>query len=68
MVLHVLYRGVGRRSLFDSADDYAAFLRVVDETLLKQPMRICSDCLMPNHWHFVVWPEHDGDLAASCSV
>ena len=21
-------------------------------------------CLMPNHWHFVVWPERDGDLPA----
>ena len=21
-------------------------------------------CLMPNHWHFVVWPEWDGDLPA----
>ena len=21
-------------------------------------------CLMPNHWHFVLWPEADGDLAA----
>ena len=26
-------------------------------------MRICSYCLMPNQRHFVLWPEHDGDLA-----
>ena len=26
-------------------------------------MRILSYCLMPNHWHFVLWPEKDGDLA-----
>jgi putative transposase len=25
-------------------------------------MRILSYCLMPNHWHFVLWPERDGDL------
>ena len=25
-------------------------------------MRILSYCLMPNHWHFVLWPESDGDL------
>ena len=25
-------------------------------------MRLCAYCLMPNHWHFVVWPEHDRDL------
>ena len=25
-------------------------------------MRILGYCLMPNHWHFVLWPENDGDL------
>ena len=25
-------------------------------------MRIVSYCLLPNHWHFVLWPENDGDL------
>jgi hypothetical protein len=27
-------------------------------------MRILAYCLMPNHWHFVLWPYDDGDLAA----
>ena len=27
-------------------------------------MRVCAYSLMPNHWHFVLWPENDGDLAA----
>ena len=27
-------------------------------------MRFCAYCLMSNHWHFVVWPERDGDLPA----
>ena len=27
-------------------------------------MRICAYCLMPNHWHMVLWPENDGELAA----
>ena len=26
-------------------------------------MRICGYCLMSTHWHFVLWPKHDGDLA-----
>ena len=64
MVFHVLNRGVGRQRLFDQPADYAAFEELLEETLAKQPMRICGDCLMPNHWHFVVWPENDGDLAA----
>lgn len=28
----------------------------------KRSMRILSYCVMPNHWHFVLWPEKDGDL------
>ena len=64
MVFHVLNRGVGRRSLFDKDDDFSAFERVVEESLRTRPMRLCAYCLMPNHWHFVVWPEHDGDLPA----
>jgi putative transposase len=64
MVFHVLNRGVGRMKLFSKDADYQAFEAIVEETLEKRPMRICSYCLMPNHWHFVLWPEHDGDLAA----
>ena len=27
------------------------------------PMRILSYCLMPNHFHLVLWPYEDGDLS-----
>lgn len=63
MVFHVLNRRVGRQPLFDEPAEYAAFEDIVKETLEKAPMRICGYCLMPSHWHFVLWPEHDGDLA-----
>jgi putative transposase len=25
-------------------------------------MRICGYSLMPNHWHLLLWPEHEGEL------
>ena len=62
MLFHVLNRGVGRRRIFDKAADFAAFEAIVEETLEKCSMRICGYCLMPNHWHFVMWPERDEDL------
>ena len=62
MVFHVINRGVGKQQLFFNDDDYVAFERVIRETLAKRPMRILSYCLMPTHWHFVLWPERDGDL------
>jgi putative transposase len=62
-VFHVLNRAAGRRKLFDKDEDYAAFLRVLERTLENAPMRLCAFCLMPTHWHLLLWPQHDGDLA-----
>jgi len=64
MVFQVFSRGVGRRVLFTKDEDFLAFERVVEETLRTRRMRLCADCLMPNHWHLVGWPERDGDLLA----
>jgi putative transposase len=65
-VYHVLNRGVARLPLFEKPADYTAFLRVLAETLAECPMRILAFILMPNHWHFVLWPERDGQLTAFC--
>ena len=55
---HVLNRGVGRMQLFDDEGDYLAFEKVLVEGLEKYPgVRLCSFCVMPNHWHLVVWPK-----------
>ena len=62
MVFHVLNRGVGRMRLFDKAGDYEAFERMIEKTLQTRPMRICAYCLLPNHWHLVLWPQRDGQL------
>jgi putative transposase len=64
MVFHVLNRGVGRMRLFLKDADFQAFERIIEKTLQTCPMRICAYCLMSNHWHFVLWPERDGDLGA----
>lgn len=61
---HVLNRAVGRRTVFQSAADDAEFIAVVAEALRTRPMRMCGYCVMPNHWHLVLWPEHDGDPSA----
>ena len=64
IVYHVLNRGVGRSQLFFKDADYLAFEQIMAETLETCPMRICSYVLMPNHWHLVLWPKQDGELAA----
>ena len=62
LIYHVINRGVGRQTLFHKDEDYAAFERVLAEAWHRVPIRILSYCLMPNHWHFVVWPKTDGEL------
>jgi putative transposase len=62
-IYHVLNRAAARKTLFRSDQDYAAFLRALIDTLDRVPMRILAFCIMPNHWHLVLWPKRDGDLA-----
>lgn len=60
---HVLNRAVGRATIFKKESDYNAFEKVLREALEWQPMRVLAYCLMPNHWHMVVWPRKDGELS-----
>ena len=62
-VYHVLNRGVARMRLFHKRGDYEAFEKVMTEALARLPMRLLCYCLMPNHWHLLLWPRRDGDLS-----
>ena len=59
----MLNRAVGRERLFRKEGDYAAFLRVMEEVHGRLPVRLACYCLMPNHWHMVLWPAADGELS-----
>ena len=60
---HVLNRGNGRNEVFHKDGDYAAFMKLMKEASERSPMRLLSWCLMPNHFHLVLWPKDDGDLS-----
>ena len=59
---HVMNRGNGREQVFHDDDDYAAFLNLLGRACRRRPMRVLAWCLMPNHFHLVLWPHGDGDL------
>ena len=63
LAYHVLNRRVGRLPLFDKPADYAAFEKVLAEAHAQTRIRIAAYCLMPNHWHLLLWPRHDGELS-----
>ena len=62
VVFHVLNRGVGRREIFSKDRDFAAFERTMEAALSAVPVRLLAYCLMPNHFHLLLWPRADGDL------
>jgi len=64
VVYHVLNRANNRTRLFASDKQYREFFDVFEEALAFVPMRILAFCLMPNHWHLVLYPKNDGDLSA----
>jgi len=63
VVFHVLNRAVAREKIFWKPADYEAFETVLQEAGERVPMRLLCYCVMPNHWHLVLWPRGDEDLS-----
>ena len=59
---HVLNRGNNRASVFHKDGDFDAFVDLLAEAKLRNPMRILAYCVLPNHFHLALWPLGDGDL------
>jgi len=64
IVYHALNRGNGRNELFHKPEDYRAFERIMTEAMHRCPIRLLAYCLMPNHWHMVLWPREGGEMSA----
>lgn len=60
---HVINRGNGRARVFHKDRDFQAFVELFAPACERLPMRILAYCLLPNHFHLVLWPRHDGDLS-----
>jgi putative transposase len=64
VIYHALNRANGRTTLFHDDGDYGAFERVLAEAVERFPgIRLLCYCLMPNHWHLVLWPRREGELS-----
>jgi putative transposase len=49
--------------LFEKPADYSAFEKILAEAHHRFGIRIVAYCLMPNHWHLLLWPRTDGELS-----
>ena len=63
IIYHVLNRANGRQVMFETPQDYQLWENVLLEAREHVPVRILAYCVMPNHWHLVLWPRGDGDLS-----
>ena len=64
VVYHVSNRANGRLKIFKKPSDFEAFEQILSEAIERFDMRLCSYCIMSNHWHLVLWPRDDGDLSS----
>lgn len=62
-IYHILNRANARVRIFDSDKDYQLFENILEEAVEKFDMRLLAYCVMPNHWHLILYPKNDGDLA-----
>ena len=63
IVYHVLNRANGRDRIFQKEKDYIAFEKILLEGKEKFDMRILAFCVMPNHWHLILYPKIGEDLS-----
>lgn len=60
---HVINRGNGSAQVFHKNEDYFRFTEMMQQACERLPMRVVCWCLMPNHFHLVLWPYENGDLS-----
>ncbi len=63
LVYHVLNRANARMTIFEKKGDYEAFEQVLEGAVARTNTQLLAYCVMPNHWHLVVWPQEDGELS-----
>ena len=57
VIYHVINRANARMQIFNKDEDYILFEKVIEEAKEKFDMRILSYEIMPNHWHFILYPK-----------
>jgi len=62
MMYHVINHSNGRVAISQNDADYRHFEDLLQEGVALVGMRVLAYCIMPNHFHLVLYPHNDGDL------
>lgn len=63
VVYHIINRANARAHIFNTDKEYKLFEQILKEGREKYDMRILAYCIMPNHWHLILYPRKNGDLS-----
>jgi putative transposase len=64
---HVTQRGNRRQQTFFSEDDYREYLRLMSASCARSGTEVWAYCLMPNHVHLIMVPQHADGLRSAVS-
>ena len=62
VIYHFFNISSNKIPIFNTNEDYECFKKNLLKTKERTGMRILSYCIMPNHWHLLLYPVNDGDL------
>jgi REP-associated tyrosine transposase len=65
---HIVNRGNLRAPIFHESADYLGFLAALTDAADRTTVRLLAFCLMPNHWHLVLWPLDGSEISAYMQV
>jgi putative transposase len=60
---HVFNRGANRQIIFYEPENYDYFLRLFKSHSIKHQTGIICYCLMPNHFHFLLYQESEKTIS-----
>jgi putative transposase len=63
LVYHTLNRANARLAIFGDDGDFGAFEAILAEAVSRFDARLLAYCVMPNHFHLLLWPRGDGELS-----
>ena len=62
-IYHVINRANGRQKIFHMEEDYQHFKDLLEKAVELADMRLLAYCIMPNHWHSVLFPRTDAMMS-----
>lgn len=65
---HIVNRGNLRATIFRQSEDFLGFLAALANAGDRTLVRLVAFCLMPNHWHLVLWPVSGAEISAYLQI